>query len=65
MLMLPFFILSVFFPSPGESCCLGESTVIIFKTERFLNGPRVWMQPKKKFAFMGKTNNEWQNLIQS
>ena len=55
------FILSVFFPSPSESCCLGETTAIIYKTERFLYGPKVWMQPKKKIVFMSKTNNEWQN----
>ena len=55
------FILSVFFSSPSESCCLGESTVIIFKTERFLYGPKVWMHQKNKVAFMSKTNKEWRN----
>ena len=56
------FILSVFFSSPSESCCLGESTAFIYKTERFLYGPRCECnQKKKKIAFMSKTNNEWQN----
>ena len=34
---------SLYFSSPSESCCLGESTVIIYKTERFLYGPKVCM----------------------
>ena len=34
---------SLYFSSPSESCCLGESTAIIYKTERFLYGPKVCM----------------------